>query len=63
MLTFACLSDGTIQTDVFRELEAALRFCRVVDELHNSLFARQRMGERVSLAERRKHFLKRVVEL
>ena len=46
-----------------KNFDAAQRFCRVVDEVRNFLRPREWMGEKVSLAERREHFLKRVVEL
>jgi len=47
----------------FKNFDAAQRFCRVVDEVRNFLRPREWMGEPVSLAERREHFLKRVAEL
>lgn len=37
----------------FKNFDAAHRFCRVVDEVRNLLRLRQRMGEPVSLDERR----------
>ncbi len=47
----------------FHNFEAAKRFCQVVDEVRNFFRPRQWMGQQVSLAERRGHFLRRVDEL
>ncbi len=47
----------------FHNFDAAQRFCRVVEEVRNFLRPRRWMGEKVSLAERRAHFLQRVEEL
>jgi transposase-like protein len=47
----------------FHDFDAAQRFCRVVDEVHHFFRPRRWMGEVVSLAERRAHFLQRVAEL
>ena len=47
----------------FHNFDAAQRFCRVVEEVRNFLRPRRWMGEKVSLAERRGHFLQRVEEL
>ncbi len=47
----------------FHNFEAAKRFCRVFDEVRNFFRPRQWMGEQVSLAERRAHFLNQLTEL
>ncbi len=47
----------------FHNFDAAQRFCRVVEEVRNFLRPRRWMGEVVSLAERRAHFLQQVEEL
>ena len=47
----------------FGELTAAQRFCRLFEEVRQFLRARQRVGQFVSLAQRRAHILKRVDEL
>ena len=47
----------------FNHFDAAQRFCRMVDEVRNFFRPRQRMGQFVSLAQRRTHFLRRVDEL
>ena len=47
----------------FKAFEAAQRFCRVFEEVRQCLRPRQRMGQFVSLAQRRAHVLARVAEL
>ena len=47
----------------FKAFEAAPRFCRVFEEVRQCLRPRQRMGQFVSLAQRRAHVLTRVTEL
>jgi len=47
----------------FNNFDAAKHFCRVADEVRDFFRPRQRMGQFVSLAERRAHFLWRVYEL
>ncbi len=47
----------------FKALAAAPRFCRVFEEVRQCLRPRQRMGQFVSLAQRRAHVLARVAEL
>ena len=47
----------------FKNVDAAARFCQIVDEVRQCFRPRRWMGEKVSLAERRTHFLKRVEEL
>ena len=47
----------------FGTVEAAARFCCAFDELQNYFRQRLRMGESVSLPERRRVFLDRLVAL
>jgi transposase-like protein len=47
----------------FGEFTAAQRFCRAFEEVRQFLRPRQRMGQFVSLAQRRAHFLVRVAQL
>ena len=47
----------------FGDLKATQRFCRAFEELRQFLRPRQRMGQFVSLAQRRAHGLKRVDQL
>ena len=47
----------------FGTVEAATRFCCAFDELHNYLRLRPIMGEPISLSERRRAFLDRLVAL
>ena len=44
----------------FGAVESARRFCQAYDEVRNYFRARRRMGEVVSLAERRQQYLTRV---
>jgi transposase-like protein len=46
----------------FNNFDAAQRFCRIVDEVRDFFRPRQWMGQCVSLAQRRTHFLRRVDE-
>ena len=47
----------------FHSFDSAQRFCQAVDDVRQFFRPRQRMGERVSLAEKRQHVLKQVTEL
>ncbi len=47
----------------FKAFEAAQRFCRVFEEVRQCLRPGQRMGQFVSLVQRRAHVLARVAEL
>ena len=47
----------------FGEFETAQRFCQAFDEVRNFLRPQRRMGEFVSLFDRREHFLVKVKEL
>ena len=58
-----CIKHRYYPTLGFGEFEAAQRFCRAVDEVGNFLRPQLRMGESVSLAERRERFVKGVKEL
>ncbi len=47
----------------FRNFKSAARFCWAFDELRNSLRCRQRMGEIVPLAEKRRALSERLATL